>query len=237
MIGGKLTDTRTLQFLLQKAGVKPQRSAGQNFLICDEVVEATLASLRGGFGRQAAPNYVTELGAGVGTLTQALAAQGFYVRAIERDESLVNILQEQLPKKLRERVEIVNKDLRDVDWAQPSHKASAGDKAYSLVGNIPYNLSGFIIRKITQLEPAPEAVVLLVQQEVAERMTAAPPAMNLLGLAVQLWGRADRLLSVPRSCFWPEPEVDSSLVVLTPHKEQGLMQAEREKILGVAKKC
>lgn len=212
---GNLTDERYLKHLLSRAGVTPSRRAGQNFLICPEVVEATLAILDKN-------GQVTELGAGVGTLTGALAEADFQVRAIERDSALANILGEQLPKKLRERVEIIQDDLRQVDWPG------------TIVGNIPYNLSGLIIRRITQLSPAPAQVILLVQREVAERLTAQPPNMNLMGLAVQLWGQAQIILEVPASCFWPEPEVDSNLVLMTPQEES---IPDREKVLAVAKIC
>lgn len=213
---GNLTDERYVKSLLSRAGIAPARSSGQNFLICPEVVEATLSVLDHNIEN------ITELGAGVGTLTGALAEAGYHVRAIERDKVLANILFEQLPKKLRERVEILNKDLREVEWPG------------TIVGNIPYNLSGLIIRRITQLTPEPEQVILLVQKEVGQRMTASPPNMNLLGLAVQLWGEVKIILEVPASCFWPEPKVDSSLVLLVPRTEP---VEDREKILQVAKTC
>ena len=214
-----------LRQVLAAHGVTPQRSSGQNFLTCEEIVEATLLALTGG------PRLVTELGSGVGTLTQALVSSGFSVRAIERDKTLARILEKQLPKKLRDHVEIVTDDLREVDWPFDS----AQGKAYSLVGNIPYNLSGWIIRRITQLSPAPERVVLLLQQEVADRLVASPPHMNMLGLAAQLWGTVQRLMSVPASCFWPAPEVQSSLVFLAPHLDSEASSGEREKILQFAK--
>lgn len=218
---GNLTDVRYIKHLLRRAGIAPKRSAGQNFLICEEVVEATTAALDKETTR------VTELGAGVGTLTGALAESGFAVRAIEREAALAKILREQLPKKLRGRVEIITKDLRDVDWTKP--------EPYQLVGNIPYNLSGFIIRRITELSPAPQQVVLLVQKEVSERICAQPPQMSLMSLAVQLWGKAQIILHVPATCFWPQPQVNSSLVLLTP--EVTIAQVERETILDLARSC
>lgn len=218
---GSLTDETFLRQLLAHHDIVPQRSSGQNFLVCEEAVEATLAVL------QDSPKHITELGAGVGTLTVPLAANGFRVRAIERDKTLADILEKQLPKKLRERVEIVADDLREVDWVW--------EKPYALVGNIPYNLSGWIIRNMTQLSPAPAAVVLLVQAEVADRILAQPPDMNLLGLSVQLWGSATRLLSVPASCFWPKPEVASSLVLLEPKPTSQDDATKREELLKFAK--
>lgn len=220
MIQPSLTDERYLKQLLGRAGVHPARCAGQNFLISEEVIEATLLALQDG------PERVTELGAGIGTLTLPLAAAGFAVRAIERDKALAQVLHQQLPKKFQERVEIISQDLRETDWSW--------EKSYQLVGNIPYNLSGLIIRRITQLAPTPERVALLVQAEVGERLCAQPGEMSLLSLAVQLWGSAEKLLSVPPSCFWPQPQVTSQLVFLQPHTS-GLSLPERENILKIAK--
>jgi 16S rRNA (adenine1518-N6/adenine1519-N6)-dimethyltransferase len=221
MLMGSLTDLDTIQHLLHQARLHPTRSAGQNFLICQEVVEAILVTAQGG------PKQVTELGAGLGTLTQALAAHDFHIQAIERDKALAEILKSVIPAKQRDRVELTVNDLRQVKWEWP--------KPYQLIGNIPYNLSGLILRRITQLSPAPQQVILLVQKEVGQRMVAQPPDINMLGLAIQLWGEPHPLLAVPASCFWPAPQVDSQLVLLLPNRETRRPLAQREEILQIAK--
>lgn len=104
---------------------------------------------------------------------------------------------------------------------------------WQLVGNIPYNLSGYILRRLTQLDHPPTQALFMVQKEVALRLLAQPPEMNLLGLSAQLWGTTHLLLQVPRSCFWPSPEVDSAAVLLIPHAEG--TREEREAVLKVAK--
>lgn len=215
-----LTDISYLKALLAKAGIAPQHSAGQHFLVCAEVVEATLLALDGSLAR------VTELGAGVGTLTGVLLEAGYKVRAIERDAALGNLIKAGIPRRMTGRLELVIDDLRTAAWG--------GDDNYQLVGNIPYNLSGFIIRRLTQLTPAPERAVLLVQREVGERLTAPVGNLSLIGLAVQLWGKAETLLNVPASCFWPEPKVDSQLVLFYPTPEGGISREEREAVLKLA---
>lgn len=217
-----LTDVPTIKALLGEEGAEPARAWGQNFLISPEVVEASMVAL------QDAPRRATELGSGLGVLTTQLAHAGFTVRAIEKDRNLTPILRRVLPPKLREHVTIVEDDLRDVGWGW--------DEPYVLVGNIPYNLSGLIFRRLTQLDQAPERVVFLVQKEVGERVWAGEPDMSLLSLAVHLWGEVEKILNVPPHCFWPQPKVSSQLILLTPHAEQTLSLAEREKIMGVAKK-
>ena len=215
MLKQPLTNIDYLQTVLAKAGVAPKRSLGQNFLISPEVVEATVDTVATG------PATVTELGAGLGTLTQALIAKGITVRAIEKDDVLVDILRTHAPE-----ADIIHDDLKNVAWPW--------DQPYQLIGNIPYNLTGLIIRRLTQLNPIPTQAIFLVQQEVAERLLAQPPHMSLISLAVQLWGRGERLLTVPKNCFWPEPQVSSTLILLIPGTPP---TPEREAILQLAKVC
>lgn len=220
-----LTDITTLKNVLGRAGVRLDPAQSQHFLISPEVVEATVAALENG------PTQVTELGAGVGTLTQALAAAGYTIKAIERDQALAAALPSVLAPKERARVEVLERDLREVSWEWP--------EPYQLVGNIPYAFSGLIMRRITQLNPVPERVVLLVQKEVGQRIIAKTSDMNLLGLAVALWGEAEQLLLVPKDCFFLPPKVDSMLVMLIPHfaeASRGAAQLEeRERVLKIAK--
>ncbi|MEX1997359.1 MAG: 16S rRNA (adenine(1518)-N(6)/adenine(1519)-N(6))-dimethyltransferase RsmA [Candidatus Andersenbacteria bacterium] len=221
MLRTSLTDIAYLKRVLHQADFTPARSAGQNFLICAEVTEAVLAATAAG------PSRLTELGAGIGPLTQALSEAGKWVRAIERDPRLSTILKDHLPKKRYPHLQVIVEDLRTTTWTWA--------KPYQLVGNIPYNLSGFILRRITQLEPAPSQVVLLLQQEVGERLLATPPHMQLLSVAVQLWGTVQLLLNVPKSCFWPAPLVNSQLLLLMPHATPLVPSAEREAVVGLAK--
>jgi 16S rRNA (adenine1518-N6/adenine1519-N6)-dimethyltransferase len=216
-----LTDLRYIQHLLGKKGIAPNYAAGQNFLVSPEVIEATLLAMKGG------PKLVTELGSGLGALTQGLVTSGYQVRAIERDRNLIALLCGVMPRAKYPNLEVEENDLRSAEW---SHT-----EAYQLVGNIPYNLSGFIFRRITQLKPAPDRVILLVQKEVAQRVTATVPDMNLLALAISLWGKAEILLDVPRNCFWPQPEVESALIMLAPQRPNPLSTQEREAILTTSK--
>lgn len=214
-----LTDIDVVRRVLQRAGVQPKESMGQNFLVCPEVVEATIASLEGGSKK------VTELGSGLGALTQGLLLSGYEVRAIEKDDVFADLLPSQVPPGARSALTVVHDDLMNVSWDQ--------EDPYLLVGNIPYNLSGQIIRRITQLENAPERVVLLVQQEVGERIAAQPPEMSLISLSVHLWGEASLLMNVPASCFWPQPKVNSALVFIEPNSRYSL--DVREGVLDTAR--
>ena len=226
-INGNLTDIHYLKSRLKQAGVKPQRTAGQNFLICTEVVEATVIALKGG------PRRVTELGAGMGTLTIALLAAGFEVKAIERDQILAKIISKETPKTKQGSLDLQIGDLRKIDWGWGED--GSDKQLFQVVGNIPYNLSGLIIRRLVQLEPKPERAVLMVQREVGERMVAQPPQAGLLSLAISLWGDAEIAISVPADCFWPKPKVESCVVILVPREKDEISIEEREKVMALAK--
>ncbi len=215
-----LTNAVYLRSLLARHGVRPRRAGGQHFLVCERVTAAILEAIENG------PSYITELGAGCGALTGPLLAGHYTVRALERDRQLATVLLELTPEAARERLQLIVGDLRYEQWAW--------EEPWQLVGNIPYQLSGFIIRHLTQLEPPPALAVLLLQREVGERVCACEPALQLLGLAVHLWGSARALLTVPAHCFWPAPQVDSSLVAMQPHTPPRWSLAERERVLSFA---
>lgn len=221
MISDKLTDPLFLGDYLNRNHLTPARSAGQHFLICQNVVDKINLVIHDG------PPRITELGAGLGTLTQALLHGERQVRAIERDAALAHHLPELMPADSTDRLVLIINDLRQVDWRWSS--------PYQLVGNIPYNLSGLIFRRLTHLDPAPVQVVLLVQKEVGTRLAAAPPDMHLLSIAVQLWGSVKKLLTVPASCFLPPPAVDSQLISITPHTPELFTDEQREHTLKIAK--
>ncbi len=218
-----LTDKRYLRTVLKRAGISPERSQGQNFLICQEVVEAIIEALKD------YPRVLTELGAGPGSLTQALVLSGWKVKAVEKDNKMIEVLKKSVPKNKSVDLEVVAADMRKEKWTW--------NEPYVVAGNIPYNLSGLIIRKITQLEPVPEAAVLMTQKEVGKKLTAKVSELNLISVAAQLWGKAELVLNVPKDCFWPKPKVDSQVVLMTPHDKNKVWSLEeREEAIKIAKK-
>lgn len=216
-----LTNVDVIKDLLAGVEATPSRSRGQNFLIAPGIITKTIETIAGG------PMQATELGSGLGVLTQALIMAGYQVKAIEQDNNFVTILPTIIPPNKQSALEIVHGDLRHVDWTWPT--------PYMVIGNIPYNLSGLIFRKLTSLVPAPTAAIFLVQKEVADRLMAKSPDMNLLALSVQLWGTPTMISDVPAHCFWPQPKVASALVQITPYAMPLLTHQEREQLMGVAR--
>jgi 16S rRNA (adenine1518-N6/adenine1519-N6)-dimethyltransferase len=189
-----------LEQLLRRHRITLKHRFGQNFLV-DPALRDVIAD-----AARAVRHDVLEVGAGVGTLTIALAARCRRVVAVEFDRELIPALHEVVAR--HGNVEVVQADILrfDVTSAFP-----AGGEV--VAGNIPYNLTGALIRKLLDRPPRPRRLSLVVQKEVAERWTATTTA-SLGTIAVQVFARPELALTVPASSFTPVPKVDSALVVM-----------------------
>jgi 16S rRNA (adenine1518-N6/adenine1519-N6)-dimethyltransferase len=194
-------DAHQLDTLLRRHRVELQYRFGQNFLIDQELRDAVAASA--GTGKD---DEVLEVGAGVGTLTIALAPRCKRLVAVELDRRLMAPLRDVLLG--HENVEVVQADILRFDRA-----AAFPDGGEVVVGNIPYNLTGSLIRKLLDHPPRPKRLSLVVQKEVAERWTATTAA-SLSTVAVQVFAEAEMVMTVPAGSFTPIPKVDSALVTL-----------------------
>lgn len=195
-------NTDSVKRTLASIGVRASKRLGQNFLI-DERPALLLARAVG-----ASPSdTVVEVGAGLGALTHVLAERAGRVIAVEKDRRLASFLKQEFSAS--ENVEIVEGDIFDLfprEWN--------GGKAYLAAGNLPYASAAAIVRGFLELPRPPERMAVLVQKEVADRMTASPPNMSMLSLGVRAYGTPSRAGRVGRSMFWPRPEVDSAIVAI-----------------------
>ena len=190
-----------LEQLLRRHRITLQHRLGQNFLI-DPALRDAIADAAG-----ATPSdEVLEIGAGVGTLTIALARRAARVVAVEFDRNLIAALREVVAP--HRNVELAQADILRFDLAAAF---PAGREI--VAGNIPYNLTGALIPKLLDRDPRPRRLCLVVQREVAERWTATTAA-SLATIAVQVFAEARTLMTIPATAFFPPPRVDSALVVL-----------------------
>jgi len=189
---------------LREHGLRPRKSLGQNFLrdrtFLQKIVEAA------DLGDE---DEVLEVGPGTGVLTQALADRTARVVAVELDGALVQLLANNFPGIAN--VEVIHDNALNLD------PCSLFDRHYKLVANIPYYITGPILRHYLEARCAPRLLILMLQKEVAQRLTAAPPSMSLLGLSAQFYADVDVVARVPRGAFLPPPKVDSAIVRLRPH--------------------
>ena len=194
-------DARQLESLLRRHRIELQHRLGQNFLL-----DAGLRDSIADAAELDAGDEVLEVGAGVGTLTIALAARCKRVVAVELDRRLLPALHEVLEG--RDNVQVVQADILRFDIV-----AAFPNGGEVVAGNIPYNLTGELMRRLLDRPPRPKKLSLVVQKQVAERWTAATGA-SLATVAVQMFAEPRIVMSVPAESFTPVPKVDSALVVL-----------------------
>jgi 16S rRNA (adenine1518-N6/adenine1519-N6)-dimethyltransferase len=187
--------------LLKARGLRPRQSLGQNFVVDPNTVRriVRLADLTEG-------DRVVEIGAGLGSLTRALVAAGARVTAIEIDEHLVEILRDTLPD-----VDVVAGDARRLDW----DALLEGEPAV-LVANLPYNVATPIVADLLGEVPLVQRMLVMVQAEVADRLSAIPgtKAYGAVTVKVSYWATAAVVGRVPATVFLPPPKVESSLVAI-----------------------
>jgi 16S rRNA (adenine1518-N6/adenine1519-N6)-dimethyltransferase len=194
-------DSHQLDGLLRRHRIDLKHSLGQNFLT-DPSVRDAVAEAAG----ITPDDEVLEVGAGVGTLTVALAPRSRRLVAVELDGRLIPALRESLAG--HDNVEVVRTDILRFNV-----RSAFPDGNEIVAGNIPYNLTGALIRKLLDEEPRPRRLSLVVQKEVAERWTA-PRAASLSTVAVQVYAQPRLAFTIPASAFSPAPRVDSALVRL-----------------------
>jgi len=194
-------DAHQLESLLRRHRITLQHRLGQNFLI-DPALRDAVAEAAG----LEASDEVLEVGAGAGTLTIALAPRARRVVAVELDSALLPALREVVTG--QPNVEVVQGDILRFDL----ERAFPGGGEV-VAGNIPYNLTGALIRKLLDAPPRPRRLSLVVQKEVAERWTASTSA-SLATVAVQVFTEPRIAFTIPASAFTPAPKVDSALVIL-----------------------
>ena len=187
--------------LLDRHGLRPRRSLGQNFVVDPNTVRriARLAGVGAG-------DRVVEIGAGLGSLTLALAETGASVIAVETDPQLVPVLRGVVEPA---GVTVVEGDARHLDWA-----GMLGDHGWGLVANLPYNVATSLVLDLLEHVPAIEHMLVMVQREVGERLAAhvGDEAYGAVSVKVAFWATAAVVGAVPATVFVPRPNVESALV-------------------------
>jgi len=192
---------------------------GQHFLVNKRVIGEIIDALAIKAG-----DLIVEIGSGHGELTFELAKKPIRLMAVEKDEQLAEDLQSRIKNyQLEKVIRIIREDILE-ELPQISRRLKAD--SYKVVGNIPYYLTGFLLRLISQLDHKPSLIVFTLQKEVAARIAAQPPQMNLLAASVQYWAEPKIMALVPASDFKPKPKVDSAIIRLKI-KENGLGKEEK----------
>jgi len=179
---------------------------GQHFLKTLVPVELMLKSAK----EEPAVDLVLEVGPGKGMLTRELAKNFSKIVAIEKDRRLAEELKRNLEIEKIRNCEIIADDILQTDI-----EPLVGRKKYAVIANIPYYLTSRLIRTFLETDHQPSYMILMVQQEVAERIIAKPPHLNLLALSVQAYGGAKIICLVSKKNFAPQPKVDSAIIKIS----------------------
>jgi 16S rRNA (adenine1518-N6/adenine1519-N6)-dimethyltransferase len=192
--------------LLERGGLSPRRDLGQNFVADPNTVRRIAALADVGPG-----DHVVEIGAGLGSLTLALADTGADVLAVEVDRGIVPLLREVVAD--REHVVVVEADAMTTDWSALLAEHGPRD-GWTLVANLPYNVGTPLVCDLLDDVPAITTMLVMVQKEVAERFAAAPGSKQYGAVSVKTayWADARLVATVPASVFVPRPNVESALV-------------------------
>ncbi len=193
--------------LLKKHNIRPNKHYGQSFLIDDQMFRKIVAA-----GRVQPGDTVVEIGAGLGVMTAMLSETAVKVIAVEVDPNLMDVLRENLLGK--DNIEIVHRDILHVDFSEIT-QAIPGRKI-TVMGNIPYNITSEILFHLLEHRESIQTAVLLMQQEVAERLTAEPgtKAYGIPSVILSMYSDLETLFSVSNRCFYPVPAVQSAVVRL-----------------------
>lgn len=211
---------------LESRGHRAKRALGQNFVVDPNTVRriARLAGVGPG-------DAVVEIGAGLGSLTLALAETGADVTAVEIDENLLPLLRgnvEHLPN-----VRVVHGDATRLDWGT----LLAGRDDWHLVANLPYNVATPLVADVLDDVPAVRHLFVMVQKEVGERLAASPgdDAYGAVSVKVAFHAEASVAGTVPPTVFLPRPNVDSALVSIVRRREPVAADVSRDLLFSLVR--
>lgn len=211
--------------LLERHDIRPSRALGQNFVVDPNTVRriARLAGVGPG-------DHVVEVGAGLGSLTLALAETGARVTAVEIDRHLLAALGEVLAA--ASEVRLVEGDALTLDWAALLEPA----ETWTLVANLPYNVATPLVLDVLDHVPAIASMLVMVQREVGERLAAGPggSAYGIPSVRVAYWATAEVVGRVPASVFLPRPRVESVLVRIT-RRARPAVDADPERLFALVR--
>lgn len=225
----RLISPKVTKEIVSKYGFKFSKSLGQNFLIDENILHKIIEG-----AEVNKEDMVVEIGPGIGTLTQALAACAQKVVAVEIDKTLLPILAETL--KDVDNIEVVNEDVLKMDLHKLVVEKCEGKKV-KVIANLPYYVTTPIIMKFLEEKVPVNNMVVMVQKEVADRMQAKPGTKDYgaLSVAVQYYCEPKIITRVPKSVFIPQPNVESTVIRLTVLQEPKVKVYDEKLLFDVVK--
>jgi len=207
---------KELRKILQEEQLRPLKYLGQHFLLNEKILNQIVetADIK-------TNDVILEIGPGLGNLTEGLSKNSQEVIAIEKDKRLIAYLNNKF--KSLSNIKIINADALKVE----PPKLGLKNSGYKVVANIPYYLTSALLRKFLTVKAKPSLLVLLVQKEVARRIIAREPGLNILALSVQFFGQPKIIQVVSKENFWPKPKVDSVILKIEVRKSEPNIAIEK----------
>lgn len=204
---------------------RAKKSLGQHFLIAPNSIKSTVEA-----AALSPKDTVLEVGPGHGALTKELLAQGAKVVAVEKDDRLIAELEETFAAEVREeRFSLVHGDILEEDLSTLDIP-----EGYKVVANIPYYITGILIRTLLTAHKQPSHVVLIVQKEIAERI-ARDEKESILSLSVKAYGTPRYVGTIKRGAFKPQPNVDSAILCIEAISRDFFTNISEERFFEVVK--
>ena len=202
------------KFILKKYNITANKRLGQNFLIDDNTIESIVE-----IAKTNKEDLVIEIGPGLGTLTSKLLENAGKVIAIELDEKMIKILEDRF--KFYNNFILLNEDVLKVDLQELINQNKGELKNVKIIANLPYYITTPIIMKLLENKLDIESITVMVQKEVADRITAAPgdKLSGAITYSVDYYAEATSEIFVDKNSFIPAPEVDSEVIKLKIRKE------------------
>ncbi|HOJ09173.1 MAG TPA: 16S rRNA (adenine(1518)-N(6)/adenine(1519)-N(6))-dimethyltransferase RsmA [Clostridiales bacterium] len=215
---------------INKYYIKPTKSLGQNFLVDDFACRGIIEALN-----IKNDDLIIEIGAGLGALSKDIAEKAGRFIAVEIDKHLIPALTDLL--KDYSNTQIINTDFLDLDIEKEIIMNGFKPNSIKVVGNLPYYITTPIIMKLLTIENAIDIIVIMIQEEVVDRILAKPGTKDYgaLSVAAQYFSTPEVLFNVPPHCFFPKPKVSSSVVRLIRHKVAPVYIKDKKLFFNVVK--
>ena len=209
--------------------MRAKKSLGQHFLKSKRAISKIIQAAELGAG-----DVVLEIGPGRGALTKALLETGARVIAVEKDSDMIEVLEQLFADEIESgRLLLIRDDILTFD--PTAHGLQQGK--YKLIANIPYYITGEIIRRFLSEVVQPERVVVLVQKEVATRIVVRDGKESILSLSVKAYGTPKLVMTVPARNFAPAPKVDSAILSITNISHERLSSEKEERFFTIIKQA
>lgn len=218
------------KYIMKKYNITANKRLGQNFLVDDDIIQKTID-----LSYIEKRDLVIEIGPGLGTLTSKLLEKAGKVIAVELDKKMIEILQDRFY--LYNNFILLNEDILKVDLNKLINNNKENLSRVKIVANLPYYITTPIIMKLLEDRLDIDSITVMVQKEVADRITAIPgeKLSGAITYSVNFYAKAEKIIFVDKKSFIPSPEVDSEVIKLEIRKEPNVDVLDKELFFKVIK--